>query len=307
MIRTLRIQLTEQCDLNCFYCCHEGTANKFSIIKNRNLISFIRACYDVLGIRRVKFTGGEPLEYDENILDIINAFTEDKSRRDISFSIVTNATHYSRLKSLADNAPEMEVTISLPVPPSVEYKNLYHKLTGSVRVDEDFNNVIESVNYLKQQNRSFKINYVLCKNYNVSDKLISEVIYFSENSCVQLRFLELAINATTNNKKRVMSAAFGQYDFERIIGRIDPKSVLPENKKDSRAFCTYEVNDTIVKYIKFFCSDSCNSCPEGKTSLWLTSTGTIKQCSYRSSAVPVANWQVTEIKKLLERKFYSKS
>lgn len=53
MIKTLRIQLTEECNFNCVYCCHEGTKNEFSILKNRNLEAFIRAAYDVLGIKRV--------------------------------------------------------------------------------------------------------------------------------------------------------------------------------------------------------------------------------------------------------------
>ena len=109
MIKTLRIQLTEECNLNCVYCCHEGTKNEFSIIKNRNLESFIRAANDVLGIKRIKFTGGEPLEYDEDICKLI----ENVNRPEIQYSIVTNASHYDKFMSLLENFPNTEITVSL--------------------------------------------------------------------------------------------------------------------------------------------------------------------------------------------------
>jgi cyclic pyranopterin phosphate synthase len=56
----LRIALTPRCNLNCIYCHHEGEANPRGEISDEMVVSVARAAA-LLGVRSLKFTGGEPL------------------------------------------------------------------------------------------------------------------------------------------------------------------------------------------------------------------------------------------------------
>ena len=240
-----------------------------------------------------------PLLYDEDLLDII----QNVGRDEIEFSIVTNATKLGKLKSLAKAAPDLEITVSLPVPPDSKYEKTDQKITGSSNPQSDFRNIIEAVNYLKNKRRKSKINYVLCKDMNASAEYIKDIIEFTHESSIELRFLEMAIN-TTNADRSLNKYSLSQLEFEAILKEIYKRPQLI--KSDERAFCTYTINNQNIKYIKFFCSDDCDSCPENKTSLWLTSTGEIKDCSYRSQATPIKNWKYPKIVRLLEENYGTK-
>lgn len=297
MIKTLRIQLTEECNFNCIYCCNEGTKNEFSILKNRNLQSFVRAAYDVLGIKRVKFTGGEPLEYDEDICDLI----EKINRPEIQYSIVTNATNYNKLRKLLDKFPNTEVTISLPVPLNQQSISTFKRITGAIDEQKAFFNVINSIEYLHEKRVPFKMNYVLCKDMNTSSAYIKEMIQYAQKyPLLQLRFLETVVNSTNNINDRMARFVFKQQDFENILEELGYGDCVSKKVSDRRSSCIYNIDSCNIKFIKFFCGPDCEYCPEDKTSLWLTSTGHIKKCAFRSFSLPVENWQYNKIAKQLE-------
>ncbi len=56
----LRIALTPRCNLNCIYCHHEGEVKPDGEISDEMVASVTRAAAQ-LGVRSIKFTGGEPL------------------------------------------------------------------------------------------------------------------------------------------------------------------------------------------------------------------------------------------------------
>ena len=297
MIKTLRIQLTDVCNLKCVYCCNEGTKNDYSILKDKNLKSFIRAAHDVLKINKVKFTGGEPLEYDESISNIIRTV----QRPEITYSIVTNATNYAAFKNLISDAPSTEVTISLPVPPSESYLSSYKFITGAIKEKSTFRNLIGCIDYMTSSNSTIKINYVLCKDMNTSSLFIKEMIDYSRHHpSVQLRFLETVVNDTNNQHDRMSRYVFTQKEFERVLNELGYQESVKKRSSETRSSCIYNINGLTVKFIKFFCENKCDNCPEDKTSLWLTSTGYIKRCSFRSYAIRVDNWQYDKIAKQLE-------
>jgi len=63
----LRISLTENCNLRCIYCMPNGPCKGSSGISTlglNDLNKIIRA-FSVLGIKKVRFTGGEPLLYKD--------------------------------------------------------------------------------------------------------------------------------------------------------------------------------------------------------------------------------------------------
>ena len=67
----LRIALTPRCNLNCIYCHHEGEVKPKREILGEMVVSVARAAAD-LGVRSLKFTGGEPL-LRRDLADLISA------------------------------------------------------------------------------------------------------------------------------------------------------------------------------------------------------------------------------------------
>ncbi|MDD2756929.1 MAG: GTP 3',8-cyclase MoaA, partial [Methanothrix sp.] len=60
VVTGLRIALTPRCNLNCIYCHHEGEEKPNGEISDEMVVSVARAAA-ALGVRSLKFTGGEPL------------------------------------------------------------------------------------------------------------------------------------------------------------------------------------------------------------------------------------------------------
>ncbi|MDF1557318.1 MAG: GTP 3',8-cyclase MoaA [ANME-2 cluster archaeon] len=59
-VTSLRISITGQCNLNCFYCHNEGQSGHESQMSAEHIVNIINTAAK-LGVKRVKFSGGEPL------------------------------------------------------------------------------------------------------------------------------------------------------------------------------------------------------------------------------------------------------
>ena len=63
-VTSLRVSITSQCNLNCFYCHNEGQSGHESEMDADLIVNIINSAAR-LGVRRVKFSGGEPLIRDD--------------------------------------------------------------------------------------------------------------------------------------------------------------------------------------------------------------------------------------------------
>ena len=72
-IISLRMSVTNRCNINCFYCHHDGmlgTSNEMSVDEIFRIASVSKD----LGVERIRFSGGEPL-VRRDIVDIVNSFS----------------------------------------------------------------------------------------------------------------------------------------------------------------------------------------------------------------------------------------
>ena len=79
----LRIALTPRCNLNCIYCHHEGEVKPDGEISDEMVASVARAAAK-LGVRSIKFTGGEPL-LRHNLAGLIR-----ETPQELNISLTTN-------------------------------------------------------------------------------------------------------------------------------------------------------------------------------------------------------------------------
>jgi molybdenum cofactor biosynthesis enzyme MoaA len=110
-----------------------------------------------------------------------------------------------------------------------------------------------------------------------------------------LRFLETVVNNTNNQDNRMQKYLFSEGQFLSVLKETDFPSFHPTSPNIRSSVILVDEDGYKIKFISSFCNPDCTECPNDKTSLWLTSTGEMKLCSYRSSSIPVKNWSQAAI------------
>ena len=109
-IKSLRFSLTNRCNMNCIYCHFEGEerGEKREEISAEIIIETARVASAYFNIRRVKFSGGEPLMRND-LVDIIHGMSEFED----DISVTTNGTFLKKYaRELADSGLD-RVNVSL--------------------------------------------------------------------------------------------------------------------------------------------------------------------------------------------------
>jgi len=123
-IDTIRISITSSCNLKCFYCApsEESIINSSPAVSSDKILTFIHEAA-LLGIKRVKFTGGEPLLR----ADLYYLLSETKKIKGITdISLTTNGVLLADMAFQLKNAGLDRINVSLDSLNSEKYR----KITG---------------------------------------------------------------------------------------------------------------------------------------------------------------------------------
>lgn len=89
-IEYLRLSLTERCTLKCSYCrASEGVCPKQSELSSEEFLRIVRACA-LLGVKKVRLTGGEPM-LRRDLIEIISGIRAIDGI--VEITMTTNAQH----------------------------------------------------------------------------------------------------------------------------------------------------------------------------------------------------------------------
>lgn len=173
-VTSLRVSITKKCNLNCIYCHEEGEKDSDVEMPLDTIIKIVTSA-TMLGIKKVKFTGGEPLMRSD-FEDIIAALPRLKN-----VSATTNGVLLpGRAASLADSGLD-RVNISLPSLNKEHYKSI----TGSYTLPS----VLEGIEAAIDAGLTpVKLNMVLLKGINELeiDDAIRFAAKYDGNAIVQL-------------------------------------------------------------------------------------------------------------------------
>lgn len=175
----LRVSVTDRCNLRCRYCMPpEGVQfmTHDEILRNEEFIKLIDI-FIGMGIKKIRFTGGEPL-IRKGFFDIIAATV--KMHPEIDLCVTTNGTlleeHIADLKKY--NVKRLNISLD------TMSREKFHALTGA----DHFNTVINNIE--KSLGASFfdiKINGVLLK--STLEEIDDFLDYFADKN-ITLRFIE---------------------------------------------------------------------------------------------------------------------
>lgn len=109
-VKTVYVEITNQCNLNCRTCYNRSGLNKMRREISCEQLKHIICTFRPLGMERLLISGGEPTLHSEfdAILDLPAQFP------DLAFGVVTNGTHYhQKLIDTVNTTPHMSLQISL--------------------------------------------------------------------------------------------------------------------------------------------------------------------------------------------------
>jgi len=175
-ISSLRISLTNRCNLKCIYCHNEGEKNSGSEITVDEVAQIARICARH-GVDKIKFSGGEPL-LRRDFEDILRALPP---MRDVS--VTTNGTLLaSRAKSLKESGLD-RVNVSLD---SLDRD----RFTFITQCHGQFDKVLDGIDAaLSVDLTPVKINMVYLKGVNEDE--IDRMIDFIRGKPLVLQVIEL--------------------------------------------------------------------------------------------------------------------
>jgi len=177
-ISYLRLSVTSECNLNCFYCA-DGKTSATRFLSFTNIVKILSAASKI-GISKIRITGGEPL-LRENLTALVSQISKIKNIDDIS--ITTNGHLLPQLAEKLKRAGLHRLNISLDSLNPITYK----KINGG-----NLKNVLNGISIAKKFFDNIRINTVILKNIN--DNEIDNIISFAKNENLTIRFLEIMPN-----------------------------------------------------------------------------------------------------------------
>ena len=177
----LRVSLTDRCNLRCTYCMPpEGLdwLPKVEVLTDEEITRLVRIGVELLGIREVRFTGGEPL-LRPGLVGIVAAATALRPRPDVS--LTTNAIGLARVATALADAGLDRINCSLDTVDPVRFKQLTHR--------DRFDDVVAGLAAAQAAGLTpVKVNAVLLRGMNEVDAL--PLLDFCLEHGYELRFIE---------------------------------------------------------------------------------------------------------------------
>ncbi|PIQ23212.1 GTP 3',8-cyclase MoaA [bacterium (Candidatus Blackallbacteria) CG17_big_fil_post_rev_8_21_14_2_50_48_46] len=257
-IRKLRVSLLDACNFRCFYCMPEKI--RFSSLRNALKIEELTGICSALvaaGITQIRLTGGEPTlrpDFQEVVKSLSQLPIEKLGLTSNGFLL---EQHLAFLKLMGCHY----LNISLD---SLSEEN-FNRMTRS----KGFSNVLSSVLKARELGFSLKLNTVVMRNEN--DHEILDFVRFSEETGIEIRFLELM---KIGQACQYQSDAF--VSAEEMLDRIQAQIALQpvQVDRDSTAFSFHTARGGRIGFIASESRPFCGSCSR----LRLSHDGQLRAC-----------------------------
>jgi GTP 3',8-cyclase len=264
-MRSLRISVTDRCNLRCQYCMPEP---EYVWLPRENLLSFeeiaqLTDAFTDEGVNRVRITGGEPL-LRRNLTALIESLAARPAVEDLS--LTTNGILLKSNAAVLKRAGLHRITVSL----DTLKRDRFRALTGS----SDFDAVLAGIHAAADTFGALKIDTVAIRGTN-DDELV-ELLEFGRTVNAEVRFIEYMDvgGATRWSPATVVPRA----EMLEVIGR-HYGGVIPIAERDSAPAERFLLPDgTTFGIIASTTAPFCATCDRAR----LTADGIWLLCLYAS-------------------------
>lgn len=256
----LRISLTDNCNLRCFYCMPEedyAFTPAHQLMQEDEILAIART-FVSLGVNKIRLTGGEPL-VRKDVAGIIKKL----SALPVKLTITTNGTRLHEFADLLEECGIHSLNISL----DTLDRDKFHMLTKR----DQFERVIENISLMISRGFHVKVNVVVMKGIN--DNEILDFVRWTRDEPVHVRFIEFM--PFSGNKWKGDKVFTWHQIMETITAQYDVEPIEKEKNDVAKKYSIYKHEGTfsvITTMSAPFCSD-CNR-------MRLTADGRMKNCLF---------------------------
>ena len=256
----LRISLTDNCNLRCFYCMpeEEYAFTPASKLMQADEIESIAKIFVDNGVNKIRLTGGEPL-VRKDAADIILRL----SKLGAKITLTTNAT---RLHDFVDVLKEANIR-SLNISLDTLNKDRFMLMTKR----DQYERVRNNIDLMIDQGIHVKVNVVVMKGLN--DDEINDFIRWTKTDPIHVRFIEFM--PFTGNQWESGRVFTLQQILERATAAFD---ILPLDREKHETAKKYQVpgHKGTFAVISTMSAPFCGDCNRMR----LTADGKMKNCLF---------------------------
>ena len=261
-ILSLRITLTNRCNVNCIYCHHDGMRSSKNEMTPDEIYKICQIAKRI-GVRKIRLSGGEPL-VRKDIVEIVSKIAS------IGFKDISITTNGILLEKYAKDLKEAgldRVNVSLDTLNS----ETYEFITRKDYLTEAKNGILKSVEVGLYP---VKINMVIMKGINEHE--IKDMFKFCKENNIVLQLIELIESENCDDDK--FSAEY-HYKLDIVEERLSDIADDVKERKFMQGRKKYYINGGKIEVVKpVDNSKFCANC----TRLRVTPDGKIKPCLLRN-------------------------
>jgi cyclic pyranopterin phosphate synthase len=260
----LRVSLTDRCNLRCSYCMPAEGLDWLpddSVLTDDEVVRLVRIGVELLGIREVRFTGGEPL-VRRGLVDIVRRSHE----LGVETSLTTNALGLSRTAGALAEAGLDRINVSLDTVRPETFREITRR--------DRFHDVVAGLEAARAAGLGpIKINAVLLR--GVNDDQAPELLRWAIAEGYELRFIEqMPLDAQHGWSREAMVTA------EEIFGHLEREFVLspatePRGSAPAELFLV-DGGPATVGVIASVTRPFCGDCDRVR----LTADGQVRNCLF---------------------------
>ncbi len=256
----LRISLTDNCNLRCFYCMPEekyAFAPAAKLMQVQEIETIVKLFVDH-GVKKIRLTGGEPL-VRKDAPKILKSL----GKLNVELAITTNGIRVNEMLTELLEANIKTVNVSL----DTLQREKFLKITRR----DLFDRVRKNIDLLLENNVRVKINVVIMKGLN-DDEILS-FIELTKNHNLEVRFIEFMPftgNLWTSNQvytlHEILLKVSSRYD-------IIPVEPLPNDTSSKYRIDGHSGAFAVISTMSQPFCDTCNR-------MRLTADGKLKNCLF---------------------------
>ncbi len=256
----LRISLTDNCNLRCFYCMPEEEYDftPTSKLMQADEIEALAKIFVSLGVNKIRLTGGEPL-VRKDAAEIITTL----SRLPVKLTITTNGSRLHEFVDILEQAGVRSLNISLDTLQAEKFQLITRR--------NQFEKIYDNIQLMLKKDFHVKVNMVVMKGLN--DNEINDFVEWTKHQPVHVRFIEFmpfAGNWWTSNK------VFPMQQMLNVIKEKYEAVRLQDEKHDTAKAYMVPGHQGTFAVISTMSAPFCSGCNRMR----LTADGKMKNCLF---------------------------
>ena len=258
----LRISLTENCNLRCFYCMPEEdyVFSPSERLMTADEIMSIAEVFVRSGVDKIRLTGGEPL-VRKDAAEIIRSL----SKLPVSLTMTTNGTRLHEFSEVLKESGIRSLNISLDTLDRDRFRLLTRR--------DQFDLTMRNIDSCIRAGFHVKVNMVVMKGINHTE--VSDFVEWTRDAAVNVRFIEfMPFTGNRWNSEKVHTMA----DLLKDIGERYAYHRLDDGPNDTARKFGVPGHRGTFAVISTMSEPFCSTCNR----LRLTADGKLKNCLFSS-------------------------